>query len=269
MRRPLLFLAVLLLALPAAAQLRGPTNQILIPAAGAVQGANGTFFRSDITLTNFRNAAQQVQLRWLPETSGTTAPPQITATITLPANSGVSSEDFVTNYLNQTGLGSILITGVTSTGAVDTGALLFATDRIWSNQPGTSGTVSQTFPIVPVGALNPAAQVIVLGQKINSQYRSNVGLVNLDPNFPRTFDIAQSTEAANPVATTMTVTVAPMSMLQVPLLNSPASALQVIVSPRVDAVPSPGYNNQWVAYVSSVDNVTGDSWSNLAMPLLQ
>lgn len=269
MHRKLLSLALFLLASSAAAQLRGPTNQILIPAAGAVQGANGTFFRSDITLANFRNVDQQVQLLWIPP------PPPSPAvaiqiqpvTITIKAQSGIASEDFVTNYLHQTGLGAILITGVTSSAAIDTGALLFATDRIWTNQPGTSGTVSQSFPVVPVGALNPAGQVLILGQKISDQYRTNVGIVNLDPRFTRTFDIVQSADAANPVTTTIMVD--PMTMVQVPLPNSPANALQVIVAPRQEPFPAPGANNQWVAYGSSVDNVTGDSWSNLAMPLLQ
>ncbi|MGZ8797181.1 MAG: hypothetical protein ACXW2F_07530, partial [Thermoanaerobaculia bacterium] len=37
----------------------GAAPQILIPAAGSTAGANGTFFRSDITLINFGDVPQQ------------------------------------------------------------------------------------------------------------------------------------------------------------------------------------------------------------------
>jgi hypothetical protein len=161
-----------------------------------------------------------------------------------------------------------------ATNALDTGALLFATARIWSPQPGSTGSVSQSFPLIPMGALKPGPQAIILGQKIDSRYRTNVGIVNLDTVYTRTFDIVQSTDDPTFAAVQTTVTVAPMSMVQVRLQDSGARALQVVVTPRqvvqtlpgVPVVPDP--TNQWVAYGSSVDNVTGDSWSNLAMPLL-
>src|SRR5579884_2457513 len=78
-------------------------SQLLIPAAGSTAGANGTFFRSDITIINFASHDQQVLLQWLPQGGGTAT----TRTITIPAQNGVRSSDFVTNYLSQTGLGAI------------------------------------------------------------------------------------------------------------------------------------------------------------------
>jgi hypothetical protein len=265
---------MLLIASAASAQLRGPANQILIPAAGSVAGANGTFFRSEVTLTNFRDTDQRVQLQWLPTSSASPAPAPPAIFITIPARTGVASEDFITTYLQQAGLGAILITGVASTNGPDTGALLFATARIWSPQPGSTGTVSQSFPLIPVGSLKPGSQVIIMGQKIDSRYRTNVGVVNLDTVYTRTFDIVQSTDDPTFAAVQTTVTVAPMSMVQVKLQDFDSRSLQAVVMPRqvvqtlpgIPVVPDP--TNQWVAYGSSVDNVTGDSWSNLAMPLL-
>jgi len=49
-----------------------------------------------------------------------------------------------------------------------------------------------------------------------------------------------------------------MSMVQIPLANMTSSALQIAVQPRV-AINS----SLWMAYGSSVDNTTGDSWSSL------
>lgn len=276
-KRLLVFAAALFVTAAASAQLRGPTNQMLIPAAGNVPGANGTYFRSDVTLTNFRDTDQRVQLQWLPQTPSTTTPMPAPVFITIPAYSGLASEDFATNYLQQTGLGAILITGVTPTDAPDGGALLFATARIWSPQPGSTGTVSQTFPVVPVGAISPAPQVIILGQRIDARYRTNVGIVNLETGYSRTFDIVQSTDYLTFAVVQTTLTVPPMSMLQVRLHDMPSSVLQVTVTPRVIPAPPPGPpvppppppSNMWVAYASSIDNVTGDSWSTLAMPLLK
>jgi hypothetical protein len=247
---------LLLFSTPAFAQLRGPTNQILIAAAGSVQGANGTFFRSDVTMTNYRDTDQVVSLQWLPQASnGTSVPARV---ITIAARTGIGSEDFVASVMQQSGLGAILVTALTSTGSIDPGGLLYATERIWSPQPDKpTGTVSQTFPVLPTGALNAAPQVIILGQRIDSRYRTNVGVVNLDPTSERTFDILQSSSFAQ------VVTVPPLSMQQVALSNLPTDNLQILVQPRAGINP-----RLWAAYGSSVDNVTGDSWSSLAFPLL-
>src|SRR5690242_14422989 len=87
----------------------GAAPQILIPAAGNVNGQNGTFFRSDITIINLRTTDQMVFLAWLPQPNGTPA----SASITIPAQSGIRSSDFVHDYLNTTGLGAIIVTAVT------------------------------------------------------------------------------------------------------------------------------------------------------------
>ena len=121
-------------------------NQLPVPVAGSTAGANGTFFRSDITIVNLGNHDETVVLDWLPRVGGTAT----TTTITIPKQSGVRSSDFVTEYLHQTGLGAIRITGVTSEG-VDVSAAFYVSSRIWSPQPGTSGTTSQSLPAVVIG----------------------------------------------------------------------------------------------------------------------
>src|ERR1051326_931605 len=95
--------------------------ELLIPAAGSTPGVNGTFFRSDITIGNFATHDQIVRLRWLPQGVSST----FSMTMTLRGRSGVRSEDFVTEILGQSGLGAILITGVTSSGGLDPTADLY------------------------------------------------------------------------------------------------------------------------------------------------
>jgi hypothetical protein len=203
-------------------------------------------------------------LQWLPQASnGTSVPARV---ITMAAHNGIGSEDFVASVMQQSGLGAILVTALTSMGSIDPGGLLYATERIWSPQPDKpTGTVSQTFPVLATGALNAAPQVIILGQRIDSRYRTNVGVVKLDPTSERTFDIVQSyyVPIIWPSPVHSPVTVPPLSMQQVALSNLPTDTLQILVQPPAGINP-----RLWAAYGSSVDNVTGDSWSSLAFPLL-
>ncbi len=266
-----MFLAICLCASAAAAQLRGPTSEILIPAAGALAGANGTYFRSDITLTNFRATDQRVQLQWIPNTPSSTTPIPAPKYATVPAYGAIASEDFATEVMEQTGLGAILVAGVTGTNDPDSSAQLYATVRIWTSAPGfhPSGSVSQTLPVVPVAELNPGPHVLILGQHIDSRFRTNVGIVNLESGYSRTFDIVQSTDYPTFAPVQTTLTVPPMAMLQVPLQNSPSKFLQITITPRLlPPTTGPGPTNKWAAYGSTGDNVTGDSWASLAVPLL-
>ena len=94
-----------------------------------------------------------------------------------------------------------------------------------------------------------------------------MGIVNLDPSGERTFDILQNTDdptlAPNFAPVMTTVIVPPLSFRQVPLPNFRSMALQIVVTPRQPIDP-----RTWAAYGSSVDQITGDSWSHLAFPLL-
>src|ERR1051325_11208004 len=240
--KKLLPLALLFVSVAAYAQLTAPAPQVLVPAAGAVGGLNGTFFRPDIALYNFRNADQNVALRWLPQGQSGAATQRVM--ITIRALSGVISEDFVTDFLHQTGLGAILISAVNADGsAVDPNGALFVTSRIWSPQPDKpTGTVSQTFPTIDTSHINSNA-VAILGQRISDKYRTNVGIVNLS-STDQTFQVLQNSDAQTILPITETVVVPALSMQQIALpSNLPATALQI----RVTAT-TPVSAGQWVAY---------------------
>jgi hypothetical protein len=65
--------------------------------------------------------------------------------------------------------------------------------------------------------------------------------------------------------------VPPLSMNQVRLFDMPATVLQISITagpePAIGAPVGGPYSGFWFAYGSTVDNVTGDSWSALALPL--
>ena len=230
--------------------------QLLIAVAGSTPGANGTFFRSDITLGNFGGHLQTVRLQWLPQGVSST----FSTTITLGALSFIRSGDFVHDYLGQSGLGAILVTGIASSGDIDPTASLYVASRIWSPQPGTGGTTSQTLPAIPTSAINTTdAALFSLGGQ-GSNFRTNVGFVNLDPINEQTFYIV-FTQTIFPVF--IPVRVPPMSMQQGALGSSSFFGPEILIQ---NATASATRSNLWVAYGSTVDNITGDAWSELAVP---
>ena len=149
-----LLIAALFVASSASASVVVPlssASQLLIPAAGSTQGADGTFFRSDITIVNLATHDQDISLRWLPQGASATS----SMLIHIAPQSALRSSDFVREILAQQGLGAILVTAVTSDGTTpDTTGALYVQSRIWTPQPGTSGTTSQSLPAVPVSDVN-------------------------------------------------------------------------------------------------------------------
>jgi hypothetical protein len=111
--------------------------------------------------------------------------------------------------------------------------------------------VSQTFDVLLASDIdNSTGSVSILGLRRDGQYRVNLGLVNL-AQTPQVFAIATSTMESQ------TVTVPAMSSQQFALSGAATPNLQVVISNAT----SSGRSTQWVAYGSSVDNITGDSWS--------
>lgn len=257
MRRGIMAIAIVLMAAVATAQVvttRSSAFQLLIPAAGAVDGGGGTFFRSDITLVNYRSSAQRVRLQWLPQgVTGTGLTPVET---TIGATSGFTSEDFVTNVMQRSGLGAILVTGITAAGDLDPSAQLVATSRIWTPQPGSSGTTSQSLPSVATADIN-STTVSVLSERRDSRYRLNTGIVNLSSTVQR-YQIFASGSASQQVD------VQAMSMV---LFNLTGDDSNIPVQIQLSNISTVARSNNWIAFASSVDNITGDAWTTLGANL--
>jgi len=153
-----LSLLLLFLSVSAYAQLTAPAAQIVIPAAGSVAGLNGTFFRSDIAVFNYRDVPQNVAVQWLPQ--GISGQSVQTRLITIAARSGIISEDFVANILQQTGLGAIVFTAVTSEAAPDANG-----DVKWSLTlplPAESGSASTLVAFVQNPGAGEVLQALAL-----------------------------------------------------------------------------------------------------------
>src|SRR4051794_7158868 len=170
MRNAIVTIAAILVAVAASGQLvatRPSSQQFLIPGAGAQPGNGGTFFRSDITIINYRAADQRIRMQWLPQNVTGVGGTAIETTIA--ASSGIASEDFVTTVLQRSGLGAILVTAIDVNGLFDSRAQLVATSRIWSPQPGTSGNTSQSLPTMSTSDIS-STTVAVLGARRDARY---------------------------------------------------------------------------------------------------
>jgi hypothetical protein len=221
----------------------------IIPVAGNLQGGNGTFFKSDITLANRRSVPQVISIGFLRRglNNGSAA----VQNFTLPANFTDIERDFVGTVLNTTGLGTLLIVARTMTGAgapIDTNAQIDGFSRIWTPQPGAVGTVSQAFESIDLE--DSLSTSYGYGLRQDAGFRTNVGLVNLY-DTPNTFTVDVVGVSGQ---TSFQQTVQPYSMEQPSLPGGVFGDLYIKVTSSSTNL------NWWSAYGTSVDNVTGDGW---------
>jgi hypothetical protein len=257
MRTTIILALSLALTATAAADLVIPQSaapRILIPVAGDAPGANGTHFKTDLTIVNFRTVPQRVNMRWYRQ--GGSDGGIVQRTITIGAQSGFNSDDFVRNVLFQGGLGAIDIRGVDEENDPDPNARLHASARVWTPQPGVNGgTTAQTLPaLIPTGSARSAQAIF--GVRRSEQYRLNVGIVN-PLSIAQRFRISVlTTEGARE---TRDLELQPFSMDQIGMPGT-AGVVQILI----ESLSAPAA--YWEAWASSIDNTTGDGWSQLAFP---
>jgi len=229
-------------------------SAFLIPAAGSVPGSNGTFFKSDLTIGNFNNTTQNLGVGFLITGKDNSAAPL--TFFTIPANSIVSLNDFVGTTLKTSGLGALLVIAFDAAGQEqDDMAFIDGFSRIWTPQPGSAGTVSQSFPSVSLFDAADDFTAFALGLRQDASYRTNVGVVNLD-----TAAHTWTVKSLNNTGKSFTMTVPPFSLAQTGVpADFGGTGGNLSVTFDVSAT-----DIFWSAYASSVDNVTGDGWVSRA-----
>jgi hypothetical protein len=230
----------------------------IFPAAGSIAGGGGAlFFRSDITLVNYRDAAQQVLAGFWPQGSSNSLSTANYKVLTLPAAQFVTVQDFVATALNTSGLGTLIFIPYTGTDFDDSGAI-DGFSRIYTKQPGSTGTVSQPFDAVDPDTLSAQLidEAVALGLRQDVNFRTNFGVVNVDPSD----HVYKVSFIGEKMQTSITLTVKAYGMIQQAIPAGDFGALQILYQ-----VTDAGQNFvSWVGYASSTDNVTGDGWVSLA-----
>jgi hypothetical protein len=167
---------------------------------------------------------------------------------TIDPNTTTMTRDFVGTTLGTSGLGTILVIATDSAGNPDELAEIDGFSRIWTPQPGSSGSVSQAFESIDIE--DNLATSYAYGLRQDASFRTNVGLVNPYAGA-NTFTVFVNGTGGS---TTFTQTVQPYSMEQVAIPAGNWGDLYI----RVSSADS--NFNWWSAYGTSVDNVTGDGW---------
>jgi hypothetical protein len=237
---------------PEVISVEGSAANLLLPAAGNANGGNGTYFRSDVTLANYRSVDQRIAVGWLQQGQDNTHQP--VQYFNLPAQTTTAVQDFVNVSLHKTGIGAIVVLSEDSLNNADTSGNIDGYSRIWTPQPGSAGTVSQNFTSVSLQDSIGSLTAYALGLRQDSGFRVGAGVVNLDS--------VQHSWTVTSIATgaSATITVPAYSMVQTTLpsgFGSPAGNVSLMYQ-------SDGFGFWWSAYASSTDNVTGDGWVSRA-----
>jgi hypothetical protein len=228
--------------------LEGSESGFVLPIVGSTPASGGLFFRSETVLVNRRATSQTVGIYYFPIGGGSANCTRPARTISMDAQTWYAWGDFVNDFLQTSGLGAVIVVGLTSSGQLDDFAQIDGNSRIWTPEPGTSGTTSQNFPSVSL-MMPPGAQSS-FGLRSDEFYRSNYGIFNYDTTS-RTFDIAANGLRGH---TSFSVTVDACSAILAGVPGGPYGGYELIVAARDGRA-------LYFSFGSSVDNATGDSWS--------
>jgi len=223
-----------------AAPLRSGTEQV-IPAVGRSGGANGTFWRSDVTLFNPNASTMTLALRYLPANADNSAP--LTRTMTIGAGRTVVIADLLLSWFGLSGgTGALSIGWGGGNGPI-------VTSRTYTSV-AAGGTFGQS--IDPVGGFGTDAWVP--GLRSDFAFRSNVGFVNSGAS---TIGVSLALVASNgQTLATGFVALPPRSMTQGSVANYfPNVDLGSLGSFTLQAHCDAG---TLFAYGSIVDNNSGD-----------
>ncbi|MEO8033583.1 MAG: hypothetical protein ABI837_04075 [Acidobacteriota bacterium] len=227
--------------------LEGSEFAFAFPIVGSTAAGGGLFFRSETIILNRRNTAQNVALTYLPIGGANNCNLNVKI-LRLEAGKFYYWLDFVSEVFNTSGLAAVVVSGVDANGNVDANAAIDGNSRIWSPQPGTSGTTSQNFPSISVQM--PAGAQSSFGLRQDPGFRTNYGIFNIG-QVRRTFDILVNGLQGS---TTFSRDVDGCSAVLTALPGGTFGAMELIIGPRDG-------QGGYISYGSSVDNVTGDSWS--------
>ena len=139
-------------------------SRAVVPAVGRSEGANNTFWRSDVTLLNPTPAWMTVSLRYLP--SGGDNRNAIGRSMQLAPHQSVTVRDVVGSFSVPAGSGALEVVSNSGTAPV-------VTSRTYT-PASTGGTYGQS--IDPVSTW--ARDIYVPGLRSDLSFRSNVGFVN-------------------------------------------------------------------------------------------
>jgi hypothetical protein len=249
---PAIFAAGLLLAdVPSTA-----ATDLVVPVVARTPGLNGTIWSTSLEIHNTGDQIASAALFFNRSGSDNTTP-AASAQVEIPANETLVIDDLLDEAFAL---------------ADDAGSLdiissepVFAHARI-ANDGGAAGSFGQSAPAVPaawalgrddVPGTNPDAGTATLFEcREDADFRCNLGVASV-ANLPLIVDVT-AWSGADPVGTPLTLDIEPFSHIQV---NRILQTMGVAVTRgvRLEVAAAPGSDGRFFAYISKIDNQSGDA----------
>ncbi len=248
----------------------GAERRRLVPAVANTPGAAGTYWRTDLTLTNpGEENGLFVRLKLIPSgLEGAAAdPPEVL--VGLGAHQTLSLADVLGQRFPDHAAGALVVEGKNRQGGI---VDLRVDSRTWTADPGGNGSYGQGIP--GLALLEGGEPAVVAGLEASAAYRSNLGLVNPSFNLRQTFRV----EVFGPSGAshgTLSATLGPWAQWQ---LNDVlgqlglegagfSAVVSVAASENLQVTQDESWQPVLVAYGSRVDQLTGDPTYLAAAPL--
>lgn len=253
-----------------------PAWRQVIPAAAAVQGNQGSDWRTDVVIHNPSDRPVTVTLELLgPSTNGL---PGVAETAVLPEPLNVGNtlvlNDIIGSYFPESFLGSIIVTTRDDQGA---SIPVVVGSRTWTPSAENIGSYGQGIPAVAWpddDSLSDSTKVLT-GLEASEAFRTNVGLVNLSQVILGVYRI-DILDTGGETLSSHWFELPPQSWIQhnglLAFLGVEGADLTASIQlvnwmdisphPPTTAEPKP----DWVAYGSIVDNRTNDPTYVEALP---
>ena len=232
---------------------RSARSGFVLPITGLTSGANGTFFKTDLTLRNDRDTDQEVLIAWLAQGNTNGRVPFFRVTLHPSSAQEVNIPNIV-DRLGFSGLGSLVVLAVDSSENLDSRASIDGSSRICAQSPDQR-PVCQSIGGVRADVFAGHGSARAAGLQYDARIRTNVGIVNLD-SIGHQFVI---TAAGERHLETFGMFVPPFSLAQIPIPDHDYGPL------TLTAATDSG-SPAWILYGSSIDDLSGAAVTAVGRP---
>ena len=231
-----------------------------LPVVGYVDAPNDLIYRTELVVTNHRDAPQTVRFELIANGEVVTF-----KTLQMGARETQYLNDagFTADFRHRGFIGALRLTAIQPDGSADSAGQLEANAFIVGERAlGARGSTRQEIAGIAPSEYQPENAVFLgVRHSEGTGAYTNVGIVNLHPTQTETFYVRF--QYSEPVA----VTVPPLSLRQIRLPGAGHGGRYVHVYPEWSLTQeAPPRTTPWVAYASTVDVQTGDAFSGMRVP---